>query len=90
MSELRTNTWTRRLRRRLTRREFLRSFGRNVALGVLGLLTVALVRRNGVRGAGLEGQQCVNRGVCRGCGVFEDCGLPRALSARQALRKPSS
>ncbi|MCE5328679.1 MAG: hypothetical protein LLG01_19950 [Planctomycetaceae bacterium] len=31
-----------------------------------------------------DGQSCVNRGLCRGCGVFSNCGLPAALSAKQA------
>ena len=33
--------------------------------------------------AGLPGQDCVNRGICRGCPSFAGCGLPQALSARR-------
>jgi len=33
------------------------------------------LRRNGV---------CINRGLCRGCKVFETCRLPLALSAKKA------
>ena len=29
--------------------------------------------------------KCVGRGICRGCEVFEECGLPQALSAKQVL-----
>jgi len=29
------------------------------------------------------GRRCINRGLCGDCGVFEQCGLPRALSVRQ-------
>ncbi|MBA7612845.1 hypothetical protein ES703_20086 [subsurface metagenome] len=51
----------------------------------LGLLGVAggwgfAKRRRLVR----EGK-CVNHGICRGCEVFEKCGLPQALSAKQVL-----
>ena len=29
------------------------------------------------------GQRCINRGICGDCGVFAQCGLPRALSVKQ-------
>ncbi|HWH69323.1 MAG TPA: hypothetical protein VNT26_08045 [Candidatus Sulfotelmatobacter sp.] len=61
------------------RREFFRSAAR---YGLLGLLTVvtAVVART----SKLAGQRCVNRGICGGCAQFEGCGLPQALSAKQA------
>jgi hypothetical protein len=57
-----------------------RGFLRNAALGGLAVLTGALAARRPA------GQACVNDGFCRGCAAYEDCGLPQALSAKQALR----
>lgn len=70
------------------RREFLRGGARYALLAGLAAVSAVLVRR---RGAGLLGQTCINQGICRGCGAFEDCGLPQALSAKQATqgRRPA-
>ncbi len=64
------------------RREML---GRVLRYATLGLLGAAggfgfAKRRRLVR----EGK-CISRGICRGCEVFEKCGLPQALSAKQVL-----
>jgi hypothetical protein len=40
-------------------------------------------------GAALSEQTCVNQGICRGCGAFEDCGLPQAISAKEVFQKLS-
>ncbi len=63
-----------------SRREFFRTAARYSLLGLLG--AAAGLARRGPR-AGTE--RCVNRGICRGCAVFPACGLPQALSAKQAL-----
>jgi len=61
------------------RRQFFRSMLRNVSLALLGVVGgVAVTKRRRLEREG----KCVNRGVCSGCEVFEDCGLPRALSAK--------
>ena len=66
----------------LSRREFLRTAGRLVAIGGLGALVFRLLRRgSGTLPAGTE--TCANDGLCRGCGAFAGCGLPAALSAKQ-------
>jgi hypothetical protein len=65
-----------------SRREFFRAVGR---YGLLGLLSVAAWL--GVRPRRLDGQRCVNQGICSGCVVFAGCGLPQALSAKQAKGK---
>ena len=66
----------------LSRREFARMAGRAIALGTLGVLAFRLLRRGGtLRRGGAE--SCFNDGYCRGCGSFEECGLPSALSAKQ-------
>jgi len=28
---------------------------------------------------------CINKGICRGCSEFDNCILPQALSARNAV-----
>jgi len=64
-----------------TRREFLRTLGRGAALAaILGAASAAAFRRGGRPAS----QTCINRSVCRGCAAFDGCGLPAALSARQA------
>ena len=59
-----------------------RAFLRNVAMGGLVAVTGALLARR------REGQ-CLRAGICRGCAAYEDCALPAALSARQALASQS-
>ena len=65
-----------------SRREFFRATAR---YGLLALLSVAASLAARPRTPG--GQRCVNRGICSGCGVFADCGLPQALSAKRAQQK---
>ena len=64
------------------RRQFFRGLLRNVSLALLGVAGGVGVtkRRRLVR----EGK-CVSGGVCSGCDVFDECGLPRALSAKLAV-----
>ena len=62
------------------RREFLRGGARYALLAGLAVVSAVLVKR---RSATLPGQTCINQGICRGCGAFEDCGLPQALSAKE-------
>jgi hypothetical protein len=65
-----------------SRRKLLLGVLRYATLGLLGTVggSVIAKRRRLVR----EGK-CINHGICRGCAVFEKCGLPRALSARRVL-----
>lgn len=66
------------------RRQFFRSLLRNASLTLLGVAGGVGVtkRRRLVR----EGT-CVSGGVCSGCEVFDECGLPRALSAKLAVAR---
>ena len=58
------------------RRKFLKDLSRwALGLGLAGGIG-ALVERNP--------EKCVNRGLCSGCGEFDDCRLPQALSAKEA------
>lgn len=66
------------------RREFLRSGVRYALLAGIAAVSAALVVR---RDRALPGQTCINQGICRGCGAFDDCGLPQALSAKQAMKR---
>jgi hypothetical protein len=65
-----------------SRREFFRATAR---YGLLALVRVAASLAARPRTPG--GQRCVNRGICSGCGIFADCGLPQALSAKRAQQK---
>jgi hypothetical protein len=74
---------------KLTRRELLRSAGRYAALAGIGVLAAKLMWRSGSVGADgdIASQTCVNSGICSGCGAFDACRLPQALSARVAKAK---
>ena len=74
-------------RRGASRREFVRNSFRYAMLTGLAVVSAALVRR---RGAGLPNQTCINQSICRGCSVFTECGLPQALSAKQAQQEKLS
>lgn len=63
-----------------SRREFLRGGARYALLTALGAVSATLVQRSGGQ---LAGQTCINQGICRGCGAFADCGLPKALSVKE-------
>jgi hypothetical protein len=68
----------------LGRRDFFRKLAAGVALSALGALTAFLAGKRGAQ-ATSAGQTCGNRGLCRGCPMFDACGLPQALSAKQVL-----
>ena len=59
-----------------------RSLGRAAALGAAAAIGALLAVR--LRGSGAQGQRCVNRGLCRSCGIYERCGLPNALALKEA------
>ena len=67
-----------------TRREI---FSDVLRLGALGGVAVIGVVSRIKPGKGLAGHECVNKGICRGCEVFEGCGLPQALSAKESLKR---
>ncbi|MCP4611163.1 MAG: hypothetical protein GY845_20840 [Planctomycetes bacterium] len=66
------------------RRQLFTSVLRYTALGVLGAVggfTYAKKRRLARNGI------CINREICASCGIFEECGLPPALSAKTTIEK---
>jgi hypothetical protein len=65
-----------------SRREFFRSAAR---YGLLGLVSAALSLVARPRRPG--GERCVNLGICGSCGIFANCELPQALSAKRAQEK---
>jgi hypothetical protein len=65
-----------------SRREFFRAAAR---YALLGLVSAAAALAARPRTAGV--QRCVNRSICSGCGIFAECGLPQALSAKRAQEK---
>jgi len=67
-----------------SRRELFVGACRYAALaGVMAVGALALVKR---RRLGREGV-CINNGMCQGCGVLADCGLPQALYTKDTLKK---
>ena len=70
----------------ISRKEFLRTCARYGVLGLLATGAVRLVRRSGSSGRNRE--TCMSGGICRGCPVLNDCGLPAALSAKAGGVKP--
>ncbi len=66
------------------RRLFITRILRNASLAVLGLAGGAAVMK---RRRLLREGKCLNQGICRACEVFDDCGLPRALSTRSVLAR---
>ena len=65
-----------------SRREMLAGALRYAALGLMALVSAAIfVKRKRLVKQGL----CINSGICDGCEILENCGLPLAVSARQIL-----
>ena len=64
------------------RRELLRSLVRYTVLGALGLVGARLATRQPTTGPVQAGENCINRGVCRGCGRLSRCTLPQGLMTR--------
>lgn len=72
---------TERTETRASRREFLRSGARYTLMAGLTAVAAMLARK---RPTTLPGQTCINNSICRGCTVVHNCGLPQALSFKQA------
>jgi hypothetical protein len=51
--------------------------------GVATAGALALVKRRCLSREGV----CINNGMCQGCGVLADCGLPQALQTKDTLKK---
>ena len=67
-----------------TRRELFTTILRYATLAVLAVIGLAVAAK---RRKLLRDGICINQGICGGCGIFEECGLPLALSAKQLLTR---
>jgi len=67
------------------RREFLRRLARVPLLGALGLAGAGLLARGEGRPLHPD-EACANRGVCRGCGILDECSHPQAALSRRGLK----
>ena len=53
---------------------------RYAVLGLVGFFAgSAIVKRRGL----IKEGKCIDRGLCGGCKLYEDCRLPQALSKKQ-------
>jgi hypothetical protein len=66
---------------RTSRRGAFTAALRYLAAGVLGVGAAGAVAR---RKRLLYEGKCINRNVCRDCRILNECGLPLALSSKQA------
>ena len=64
-----------------SRREFVRKGLRYAVITGLVAVSATLFKRSGGK---LTGQTCINQGICSGCTAYTACGLPQALSRKQA------
>jgi hypothetical protein len=68
---------------KISRRDFVKSLGRAALLGVIaGSIGFLFFKR---RFSLNTAHTCINQGICRGCSEFDDCVLPQALSAKNAV-----
>ena len=66
------------------RRQLFTSVLRYAALGVLGAVGgFAFTKKRRLAKRGI----CINREICRNCRIFEECGLPPALSIKTTFEE---
>ncbi len=69
------------------RRKLLTDALRFAGLGLLGFVSVwAVLKRRRLKYDG----DCINSSICSDCRIYEDCGLPQALSRKQAMEKKNN
>ena len=71
---------------KVERREFLRGILRKLAVAGLAVGGGVLAAR-GMKSPQQREPDCINQGICRGCSEFRECGLPQAISAKDALNR---
>lgn len=65
-----------------SRRELFAGAMRYATLGLMVAASAALFAK---RQRLVRKDQCTSSGICVGCKVLEQCGLPKALSAKRTL-----
>ena len=69
------------------RRKLLTDALRFAGLGLLGFVSVSTVLKR--RKPKFDGD-CINSSICSGCRIYEQCGLPQALSRKQVITDNTS
>ena len=69
----------------INRRDFFKKFIRVGILGGLGYLGINLLKKHS--NSGPLKQNCINNYICRSCDIVDPCGLPQALSFKQAIKR---
>ena len=67
-----------------SRRQLFTSILRYAALGVLGVVGGGIFAK---KRRLLQNGICINREICQSCGIFEECSLPSALSAKKSVKE---
>jgi hypothetical protein len=65
-----------------SRREFFRATARYSLLALLSAVAGLAAKPRASNGL-----RCLNQGICGGCGIFPECGLPQALSVKRIQEK---
>ena len=64
------------------RRQIMTGALRYAVLGMVGFFTgSSIIKRRRL----IKEGRCIERGICGGCKIYEDCRLPPALSRKQIL-----
>ena len=71
----------------VNRRELMTGVFRYATLGLVAIISTLLVAK---RRRLVKENKCVNKGICSGCGQFDQCGLPQALSAKRVMGKSNA
>lgn len=68
------------LKTNVNRRQLFTGVLRYATLGLITVSSAVLIAK---RRRLTINHKCVNKGICSGCGQFDQCGLPQALSAKR-------
>ena len=67
-----------------SRRQFFAGALRHASLGLIAAVGGGSLAKR--RKLAREGK-CISGGICRGCEILNDCGLPRALSTKMVVAR---
>ena len=69
------------LQKPMPRQEFLKTCMRNLTFALVSFLGLFLAYK---KRDDKNAHVCINDGLCHGCGKYDGCILPRAISAKEA------